>query len=414
MTTAFRRVSLYGWAIVSGLAWSTGCGRGPVDEARIDVPVRVTVSADPSRPVAVAMPEVITKPKPFRLPDVIGAVPSLEPLTMAPSPGIAVVTRAEPDVPALDFPSDRPAVAEVAAMLSGYLQAFNRHDAAALAAHWSPTAENVDLDSGETTRGRAAVEAVFATLFEEDAEATIDIDVESIRPLRDDVAVVDGVSRIAFTESAAPHGAAASSGAAGSRFSAVVVKRDGRWLLESVREASIAAPAAATGRPLDALDWLVGAWEDFGEGVTAGTDCFWSPGRAFLVRRHVVTIDPPATVRPVAGDDSVPGLLPPGTGPTGTRRELTEIIGWDAERGRIRSWLFTSDGRFAEATWIRERDAWRVRYEGGGPDAALSGSLCIARVGEDEIAIRCDDDGLADVMPPACDFVRTARLGAVD
>ncbi|NBT13329.1 MAG: SgcJ/EcaC family oxidoreductase, partial [Planctomycetia bacterium] len=246
MTIAFRRISLYGWAIVSGLVWSAGCGRGPVDEARIDVPVRVTASADPSRPVAVAMPEVITKPRPFRLPDVIGAVPSLEPLTMTPSPGIAVVTRSEPDVPPLEFPSDRPAVAEVAAMLSGYLQAFNRHDAAALAAHWSPTAENVDLDSGDTTRGRAAVEAVFATLFEEDAEATIDIDVESIRPLRDDVAVVDGVSRIAFTEtgSAAPHGAAASSGVAGSRFSAVVVKRDGRWLLESVREASIAAPAA--------------------------------------------------------------------------------------------------------------------------------------------------------------------------
>jgi len=416
MTIAFRRISLYGWAIVSGLVWSAGCGRGPVDEARIDVPVRVTASADPSRPVAVAMPEVITKPRPFRLPDVIGAVPSLEPLTMTPSPGIAVVTRSEPDVPPLEFPSDRPAVAEVAAMLSGYLQAFNRHDAAALAAHWSPTAENVDLDSGDTTRGRAAVEAVFATLFEEDAEATIDIDVESIRPLRDDVAVVDGVSRIAFTEtgSAAPHGAAASSGVAGSRFSAVVVKRDGRWLLESVREASIAAPAATTGRPLDALEWLVGAWEDIGEGVTAGTDCFWSPGRAFLVRRHVVTIDPPATVRPVAGDDSVPGLLPPGTGSAGTRRELTEIIGWDADRGRIRSWLFTSDGRFAEATWIRERDAWRVRYEGGGPDAALSGSLYVARVGEDEIAIRCDDDGLADVMPPACDFVRTARLGAVE
>jgi len=380
-----------------------------VDEARIDMPVRVTASADPSRPSVVVMPEVIAKPKPFRLPDVIAAVPSLEPVTMAPSPGLGVVTRDEPAVPPLEFPSERPAVAEVAAMLRGYLQAFNRHDAAALAAHWSPTAENVDLDSGDTTRGRAAVESVFATLFEEDANATIDIDVESIRPISVDVAVVDGISRIAFVSPSNEPGSAS----AGSRFSAVVVKREGRWLLESVRETSLSARArpAAAGQPLEPLAWLAGSWEDVGEGLTAGTQCFWSPGRAFLVRSHVVTIDPP-TVRPAGGGDSVPGLLPPGTLPAGTTRELTEIIGWDADRGCIRSWLFTSDGRFAEATWAREGDAWRVRYHGGGPDASLTGSLRLARVGPDELTVRCDDDALADVMPPACDFVRTARPGA--
>lgn len=404
--------------IVPSLAFLAGCGSGRIEEARTDVPGRVTASADPSRPATpgvMAVPDVITKPKPFRLPDVIGAVPSLEPVTMAPRTGIVAVTQARAETPPLEFPSDRPAVAEVAAMLRGYLQAFNRHDAAALAAHWSPTAESVDLDSGETTRGRAAVEAVFATLFEEDAAAAIDIDVESIRPLRDDVAVVDGVSRIVFAESGSAADVSGPASPVGSRFSAVVVKRDGRWLLESVREASLAAPATpvAARPPLEPLAWLVGSWEDVGEGVTAGTQCFWSPGRAFLVRSHVVTIDAPA-VRPASGDDSVPGLLPPGTSPGGTRRELTEIIGWDADRGCVRSWLFTSDGRFAEATWAREGDAWRVHYEGGGPDASLTGSLHIARLGPDEVSIRCDDDALADVMPPACDFVRTARLGAVD
>lgn len=389
-----------------------GCGSATVDEARIDVPARVTASADPTQRALRPVPDVITKPKPFRLPDVIGAVPSLEPVTMAPRNGLVLPATAR-GVPAvgvptpLDFPQGRPAVEEVAAMLREYLAAFNRHDAAALAAHWTPTGENVDLDTGETTRGREAVADVFATLFQADEGALIDIDIESIRPLRDDVAVVDGVTRIAFTDSPAAHGAPA-----GSRFSAVVVKESGRWMLESVREASLAtslAPAPTPARPIDALAWLVGAWEDAGEGVTASTQCFWNADRSFLVRSHVVTFDAADAVRPVAGDDSIPGLLPPGSGP---RREITEIIGWDPERSQLRSWLFTSEGRFAEATWTPEGDAWRVRFEGQGADAGQAGSVVIERLGADDLAIRCDADGLADVIPPACDFMRTARLGA--
>jgi hypothetical protein len=191
----------------------------------------------------------------------------------------------------------------------------------------------------------------------------------------------------------------------------VVVKQNGRWRLESVREAALAnagAPATAQPkRPLDAIAWLVGSWEDVGEGVTAGTHCFWSAGRAFLVRSHVVTFDAPAAGRPAAGDAQIPDLLPPGAG---AGREITEIIGWDPEREQIRSWIFTSDGRFAEAAWTPAGDGWQVRFEGRGQDAAATASCLIKRVGPDEVSIRCDSDALADVMPPACEFVRTARL----
>ena len=387
-----------------------GCGSQPLDEGRIEMPARVTVSANPTQPALRPIPDVITKPKPFRLPDTIGAVRSLEPATMTPRGGhaVAAADRAAPAPDMLDFPAGRPAVEEVAAMLREYLRAFNRHDPAALAAHWSETGENVDLDTGEATRGRAAVAEVFATLFEEDAAATIDIDVESIRPIRDDVALVDGVSRIGFSDDASP------AAPAGSRFSAVVVKEQGRWMLKSVREASLAAPvrrAEPPSNPLHALAWLVGSWEDIGEGVTAGTQCFWSAGRAFLVRSHVVTVDTGTVVQPVAGDDSIPGLLPPGSP---GQREITEIIGWDADRRSIRGWLFSSDGRFAEATWTPEGEGWRVRLEGQGADASATGSVFVERAGADALSIRCDDDGLADVMPPACDFVRIARLGAAD
>ena len=418
--TGFRRFACGGLLLAATLT-AVGCNAQRADVGRIDMPARSTASADPRERTIRPIPDVITKPKPFRLPDVVGAVPSLEPVTMQ---SRMLVVTAQPrsagqhanmayEPVALELAAaaaiERPAVAEVAAMLRDYLQAFNRHDSTALAAHWSDSGENIDLDSGETTRGREAVEQVFATLFEEDAAAKINIDIESIRPLRDDVAVVDGVTQISFSDDAKSHGdRTADSSPASTRFSAVVVKQDGRWMLESVRETAL--PVAPRPRhSLDDLDWLVGSWEDLGEGVTAGTHCFWSAGKAFLVRSHVVTFDSPGTSRPAAGDASIPGLLSAGTGKS---REITEIIGWDPERQQVRSWLFTSDGRFAEGWWTRDGDRWSVRLEGRGADESATCTFSLERVGPDELSIRCAGDALADVMPPACEFVRTARLGA--
>ena len=285
-------------------------------------------------------------------------------------------------------------------MFAAYLRDFNRRDPVALAAHWTDGGESVDLASGETTAGRTAVRDVFAALFDVDLDATIDVDVSSVRPVRHDVAVVDGETRLAFTDGTT----------SASRFSAVVVKEDGRWMMESLRESPQAAPAAQP-RPLEELGWLLGAWEDVGEGVTASTQCFWSTGRGFLVRSHAVRPDQSPESLPAAGDRSIPGLLPADdSGP----RELTEIIGWDPERQAIRSWVFTSAGRFAEGVWTKQGDAWTVRFEGHGRDEGTSCDCTLTRVGVDGLEIRCSSDALAAVLPPACAFTRTARSHAAD
>ena len=284
-------------------------------------------------------------------------------------------------------------LAEIRDMLAGYLRAFNRHDAVALAAHWTAEGENVDLDSGEVTSGREELAAVFTGLFTEDSTAAMQLDVSGIRRVRADVAIVDGSTRIDFEDG----------DAAASRFSAVVVRQDGHWLLDSVRETAQPATEARR-RPLDELEWLVGSWEDVGQGLTASSRCFWSAGRAFLIRTHAISPDvapePPA-------DSRAPGLLP---SEAETDRELTEIIGWDPERGVIRSWMFTSAGRFAEATWHRDGDAWRVHVEGRGADGDRDCECTLVRLSPDELSFRTAGLGdLAGAVPPACDFVRTAR-----
>ncbi len=371
-----------------------------------ELPGTTTTSADPHRRSEPAVPEVIGRPRPFRLGDLVpqGEVtemvttlgPAVEPLRDL--GGVRPVAAIEPVAEPARLPATEdasPVTAEIRGMFSGYLRAFNRHDAVAAAAHWTVDGENLDLDSGELTRGREAVRRVFTALFEIDPEAAIDIDVTAVRPVRDDVAVVDGVSRVSYADGEA----------AGSRFSAVVVREQDGWRLASVRETPVSVPGRPA-RPLDGLAWLVGSWEDVGEGVVASSQAAWSGDRAFLVRSHVVNPDSKATAAPVVGDERIPGLLPAG----GTaHRELTEIIGWDPEREAIRSWIFSSDGRFAEGTWSNDGVAWVVQVEGRGLDMGREAMCRIVPDGADGLVIEAEGEGLAGLLPPACGFTRTAR-----
>lgn len=348
------------------------------------------------------IPYVISRPRPFRVADTVASAPVTDgPATMlvghtaligrSPSSSSAV------SKPPLALGDGSPGVAEIRTMLREYLRAFNRHDVAALAAHWSDTGESLDLDSGEVTAsGREAVRGVFAALFEQDPSTAIDIDVHSVRLLRDDVAVIDGVSLLSFTDGAP----------AGSRFSAVVVRKDDRWVLENLREAARPVQDAATVRPLDELGWLVGSWEDCGDGLTAGTRCAWTGGRGFLIRSHVVAADNAAELPPASGDDRVPGLLPAADAPA---REITEIVGWDPDRDTIRSWIFSSDGRFAEGTWRRSGDTWTIHVEGRGRDEGCEAVCTLSRDGAEGFTMQCVTDRLANLLPPACGFTRTAR-----
>lgn len=371
--------------LAGGCSWSGG-DRG-LGSARVEPELDPTAPAvlQAGRPGRV--PVVIAPPRPCSASGLAAraARAAAEPRRLPPA--AHAVSAAAPD--------SAGDVAAIRDMLGGYLQAFNRHDPAALVAHWSDRGESVDLDSGEVTAGREAVREVFASLFVEEPASTIDIDIQTIRPVRADVALVDGTSRITFGDG----------GRAGSRFSAVVVRQDGRWLLDSVREAALAQPAEPR-RPLDALAWLVGSWEDEAPGMTATTRCFWSAGKSFLIRTHAVSADTVDASPPQPGDAHIPALLPAGDV---SGREVTEIIGWDPERQAIRSWVFTSAGRFAEGTWSQEGDAWTVRFTGGGADIGRTGECTLVRQGDDGLSARGAGDGLAAALAPTCDFVRMAR-----
>lgn len=351
-----------------------GCSSAP-DEVRIDA-ARVEPELQPrsARGAVGPVPIVIGSPRPYHS-----------------AHGVAAHAAAPRRLPSPAAGRSSDLRAEVEAALRDYGRDFNRHDVAAVASHWTAQGENLDLDSGETTSGRDAVRDVFAVLFTADDDAAIDIDVQAIRPVRGDVAVVDGTSTVRFGDGTR----------AGSRFSAVMVRQNGRWMLDSVRES--ADPAAAhAGRPLEQLEWLVGAWEHTGPRTEVRTRCFWSAGRGFLIRTHAVS--GPAAVGEVAA--GIPALLPEAEV---ADREVTEIIGWDPESQVIRSWVFTSAGRFAEGTWTPTSDGWRVRLEGRGGDTGRGCECVIARRGPDGVSVTGPRDGFAADLAPICDVVRASR-----
>ena len=370
--------------------WPAAAGRSgkPAASATLashsEPPVSATESARPLEARSIRpIPEVISKPRLFELP------PSM----------IARLPPAEArDVEPIEFPSaDSPTIDEVRGTMRSYMTALRKRDVASLVSHWSESGESIDLDSGEATKGRDSIGRVFESLFEREVDADVRIEVSSVRPIRDEVAIVDGVSTLAC----------AGEQPARSRFSAVLVKQHGRWLLESVREAAMPASAdAEIVKPLAKLEWLLGHWENAGKGNEASsTHCFWSARDAYLVRSHVVS------ARPSDEQDQGNKVVSFETAAEQkSDREITEIIGWDPVAKSTRSWIFCSDGGFAEGTWSQDGDQIVILVDGTLADgSAASGTLRITRLGPDEVSSTVSGDAVERLLPPAGDFLRTAR-----
>ncbi len=223
-------------------------------------------------------------------------------------------------------PTDEAAIRK---SVSTYVEAFNRHDAKALADQWSPEAVYINRLTGEQVTGRTAIAEQFTALFKAQQEIKIDVNSESIRFLSPNVAVEHGTAKflVAKAEPQEIH------------YAAIYVQRDGKWLLDRVTdEAPEVIPPHY--EQLKALEWMVGHWVDQDDKVKIETDCRWAKNQNFLIRSFTIA----------AGDRvDMSGM---------------QIVGWDPSTKSIRSWAFDSEGGFAEATWRRQGDRWFIHNHG--------------------------------------------------
>ena len=227
--------------------------------------------------------------------------------------------------------------AAIRASAEEYQKAFNKGDAKALAASWTTDGELVD-ERGRMFHGRDAIEKEFEAIFAEHAGAKIDVDVESVKFVTPDVAVESGTAQ-----------ARSKNGPAGPplKYTAVHVKRDGKWLLSSVNESR---PTTLTGaQHLAGLGWMVGKWKaDLADGKTYHMTCQWMPEKSFLSRTF--TVDEGNT----------------------TVSSGTQIIGWEPASGQIVSWTFDSSGGIGHEMWEDHGSQWRIAASSIMPDGAIS------------------------------------------
>ena len=115
-------------------------------------------------------------------------------------------------------------------------KAYSAPDINALAAFFADEANVVD-SAGESTRGKPAVVDMYASSFEENPSLKLEAKVEEIRFLTPEVARVEGQTRLSTETGDASDF---------TRFSSLLVKRDGKCLVAEIREYALRAEDVAT------------------------------------------------------------------------------------------------------------------------------------------------------------------------
>ncbi|MCY2976210.1 MAG: nuclear transport factor 2 family protein [Planctomycetota bacterium] len=241
----------------------------------------------------------------------------------------------------LAIAQDEPATTEIRDNSSKLAIAFNSAKVDDITAMFMPKGELTD-EQGTVHKGHDAIKDLLTKFFAKFPGTQMEIISDSIR-LVGPVAIQEGTR---FTT--AKDGSNASV-----RFVAILTKTDQGWRIASIRDfADESIPAATPGELLQPLEWLVGDWINEGTDARVKISYKWSEDNNFIVGDILVT----------KNDQSI--------------MKSTQRIGWDPILGKPRSWIFDSDGGFAEATWTETEAGWVVQSSAVMPDG-LTGSASV-------------------------------------
>jgi uncharacterized protein (TIGR02246 family) len=239
-----------------------------------------------------------------------------------------------------------------------FIEAFHKGDARAVAAFWAPDGDYID-QTGRHLKGREDIEKAFAVFFKENKGLKLRIDSDALRFVTGDVALEDGVTSVIPADGGPPSRA---------RYTIVHVKKDGQWLLGSVRDTAYSPPTHY--EHLRDIEWLIGSWADAGEkGAVVRIDYSWAKDQNFIVSTFTTTFK----------------NIFIGGG--------TQWIGYDAANKQIRSWAFELNGGFGEGTWTGgEGKGWTIKTNATTHDGAkVTASTIIKPVDADTFTLQIKD-----------------------
>lgn len=238
-----------------------------------------------------------------------------------------------------ELPESTPDLAAIRAGSEAFVAAFKQGDSKAVAALWTEAGEYID-DRGRRLAGRAEIEKAYAEFFDDHPGAVIRIAIDALRLVSPGVAIEDGLA----VAEPAPAGATGVS-----RYTAVHVKVDGKWMMASVRDTWIEAPAAV--RSAADLQWLIGTWVAEEHGVQTESVCRWVADGRFVERRYTTMhFD-------------------------GTKTSGVQLIGWNPRAGHVQSWDFSPDGGHAVGEWTPTAGGWQAKAYGTTGDGTSTAAV---------------------------------------
>jgi uncharacterized protein (TIGR02246 family) len=232
-----------------------------------------------------------------------------------------------PEVAATDDGGPGDDVEAIRAGSQWFVKAFNKGDAKAVAAYWTETGDLVD-EAGRVFSGRKEIADAYSSLFKSAPKTKLHVVIDSIRLLSQEAAIEEGRAML----DPAPAGSPATS-----KYLAVHVKIDGKWLMSTVRESRLELPS--TFHHVSDLEWLIGTWVAEEHGAKTVSICRWIANKSFVERSFTVT-------------------KADGTETTGL-----QLIGWNPLEDHVQSWTFSSGGH-AVGVWTAREDGWQAEIGG--------------------------------------------------
>jgi uncharacterized protein (TIGR02246 family) len=255
-----------------------------------------------------------------------------------------------------------------------YTEAYDKGDAKTLAAFYAEDVDYIDQDGAET-KGRAAIEKLLADNFQANPGTMFNMSIDEVKQLTPEVRVNRGVAVVTPKDGAA----------VATRYVAISIKKGDRWLISQLTETDAPAPTAYS--RLQALEWLVGNWENKAGDLTVQTKIDWAGDKNFLVRKFNVK-----------GSDQ-------------EETEGWEIIGWDPARQLIRSWIFDSNGGFGEATWSNDGEHWLIQASNVLSDGSHStAEHVLTKVDDNKFSWESQNRSLDGDPQPSLDKIEVQRL----
>lgn len=224
--------------------------------------------------------------------------------------------------------------------LSDYSQAFNDHDAAMVASHWAQDCVSFNPKTGEIT-GREALKDLLAGVFVKFPSLQYEATADEIVFPAPNVALVGGKTTHKGRGESVYE----------SVYSAVLVKSDSLWPIVLSNECPL--PSVFPYPELEKFEGLIGTWTDTTNSDIAMT-VSWSPLKAFLVRTNATAL------------------------PADQGGQLVQVMGWDPNTKKLRTWTINGDGMVTEGT-VTSDDAVYTFKAAEGAVNTPSPSQTIAR-----------------------------------